>query len=89
MLVGGGALLIFPIMLNVKHIFPPVAIILMAEGILHFPKLYLNFTNKLFLSNSLNFKNAVELSHLSQKALNNMTTTPLWPACSSAHVAES
>ena len=38
MLVGGGALLIFPIMLNVKHFFPPVAIILIAEGILHFTK---------------------------------------------------
>lgn len=43
MLVRGGASLIFPITLTAEHIFPPVAIILMAEGILHFAKLCLHF----------------------------------------------
>lgn len=43
MLVHGGASLIFPITLTVEHIFPTVAIIVMAEGILHFAKLHLHF----------------------------------------------
>ncbi len=90
-LVRGGALLIFTITLTVKHIFPPVAIILMAEGILHFAKLCLHFLGEqalsttLFCALALNFENALQLSHHSKKALNNMTTPPVRTARSSAH----
>lgn len=92
MLVRGGAALIFPITLTVKHIFPPVAIILMAEGILHFAKLCLHFlyeqalSTTLFCALALNSEKTLQLSHRSKIALNNMTTPPVCPARSSAHV---
>lgn len=46
--------------------------------------------NKLFLPHyfvhTLNFENALQLSHLPQIALNNMTTPPAWSAHGTAHV---
>lgn len=92
MLVHRCASLIFPVTSTVEHVFPPVAIILMAEGILHFAKLCLHLlyeqalstSTPLFCALSLNFENALQQSHLSKIALNNMTTSPL----SARHTAE-
>lgn len=68
MLVHIGALLIFSIASTVKHILLTVAVILIAEGILHFAKLCLNLilSTALFCALSLNFENALHPSHLTQ-----------------------